>query len=442
MLSSPLVERCPGEPVPSLVSISQYVLHAEASASRNAPLEVTLPPAQWAFGIRFPLNEAALGSRPPEQPLIILLDVIVERGIVGIAGCTSDGSALTTPETFIGGSSLVSLTVARPHDTAMIVVRKASPEVETVPVIIRSIDAFEAERERLAPRGHDLGYDLFVILSAAKTGTQTIEATLASICPLVRIHRVHYASPLGTSGLRNLARAAAHMLGDEHEAVQTCLHQADAGDVARGEVENVRRLEGRVAFITAVREPIGRTIAELFQLLPTMLPPYPWLHEVGPEFAALLARGLLKTWTREQKGEIGQEPQELLWRRCLANTSYFDDELKAAFGIDFLSQPLDRSSGSVFLKHGADAGLALRTSDLDRSLPQALERLTGHRVTHPVEQNMATLKSYAGIYNEFLSNFRVPADLAEEMYRRHAYLQHFFHKGEILSLISHWTRDA
>jgi hypothetical protein len=325
MFSSPLTEYTAGDPLPDLVSGSRYILHDGAALAAEDPLAVVISLPQWAYAIQFPLNRAVIASRSPDRPYVVQLELLVAQGMVGVAGCNASRSAFTTPEIFASGQSLVRLTVDKPLETEAVVIRRASPDPDDISVVVENIAAFEPEKERLVPRRHDLDYDLFVILSAAKTGTQTIESTLNAISPFLRVHRVHYASAQGTMRLRRLASAAAEVLGNEHEAVKSLNLQADAGDLARTEIDTVRRLGGRVAFLTAVREPVGRAVAELFQLLPMLIPVYPWLLDAGHQFIDLLGAQLLAAWDQELRATVPPSGAELLWCRCLATVNYLDD---------------------------------------------------------------------------------------------------------------------
>ena len=439
MLSSPLTEYTAGDPLPDLISGSRYILHEGAMLTAEDPLAADISLPQWAYAIQFPLNHAVIASRSPDKPYVVQLELLVAPGTVGVAGCNASRSAFTTPEIFASGQSLVRLTVDNPRETEAIVIRKASPDPDVIRVVIDNIAVFEPEKERLVPRRHDLDYDLFIILSAAKTGTQTIESTLNAISPFLRVHRVHYASAQGTTRLRTLASAAAEVIGNEHEAVRSLNLQADAGDLARTEIDTVRRLGGRIAFLTAVREPVGRAVAELFQLLPILIPVYPWLLDAGHQFIDLLGARLLTAWDQELRATVPPSGAELLWSRCLATVDYLDDEFCTVSGIDVLSRPFNQDEGFFFLEQGGDAAFAFRTADLNYTLPTALGHITDQSITAPVNRNVASDKIYATLYDEFLRRFQVPADLVNKIYLRHGYMRHFIREADITASTARWS---
>ncbi|MGH9697446.1 MAG: hypothetical protein ACRD5Z_25100, partial [Bryobacteraceae bacterium] len=333
-----------------------------------------MPKQQWAYGILFPLDHAALSGRSDDEPCVVRVKLVVEGGIVGVAACNSEGLVFTAPETVVGGASEILMTLTRPTGTGAIVVRKISG-ADDVAVTIVEIGLFEAGEEGLAPRRHDLGFDLFVILSAAKTGTQTIESALYSLSPFVRLRRVHFASAEGCLRLRNFASEAVATFGAGHMIVTSNIAEAEAGDLVRAEIAAVRRLGGNVAFVTAVRDPIARTVANMFHSLPHKMAIYAELYDSNrPLFAQMLAEGLIAAWKREL-----QQPRlkSALWSKCLVNADYLRDEFCAVTGFDPLLHDFDRHVGYARLKRGNDVAVVFRTSELDRTLSSALAGITG-----------------------------------------------------------------
>jgi hypothetical protein len=436
----PLIELTPGMPIPGPVSLHRYTLCNDAILLAAEPPSIAMPQQPWAYGVQFPLDFALLNSIPPDRPAVVQLKLVVEGGMVGVAACNSDRSQFTTAETVAIGAADVTLTVNRAAEAGAVVIRNTGGEAKRTRVTIREIGVFEPGKERLAPRHHDLGYDLFVILSVEKTGTQTMESALKSLSPLVRVHRVHYASAEGTQQLRAFASAAAAVLGTDHEMVRSLRFQAETGDLARTDIETVRRLGGRVAFLSAVREPIGRAIAHTFQRLPMTIPVYSYLHAAcGSAFVDMLTSGLIATWRRELTEKLSVSVAGLLWPRCLADANYLTDEFRNVSGFDLLLHRFEPGKGYVRAERGGDVAVAFRTSELARALPDALVPITGRRPENITDRNVAAQKEYARLYDDFLSRLRVPAELAEAIYRRHGYVNHFFGRDEIAALVRRWA---
>jgi hypothetical protein len=356
-----------------------------------------------------------------------------------VAACNAEGSIFTAPEIFADGTAEVRMTLTRPRDMGALVIRQVGA-AKDVRVTILEIGMFEASEERLAPRRNDLGYDLFVILSAPKTGTHTMGWALKSLSPSVRVHRVHCASAEGTARLRALGSAAGAALGAEHDELKSLNLQAEAGDLARAEIAMVRRLGGRVAFLTAVREPIGRAVARMFGV--TTTPVYLHLYaSSGPVFAEMLATDQLAAWERELTEALPLSTKYTFWTKCLIDADYMNNEFRAVTGFDLLLHQFDAHQGYAKIEQGNDVAVVFRTSALGRALPSGLAEITGHSPQDLTNRNVAAETEYAALYRDVVSRMRVPSDLAVAIYRRHAYMTHFFDKIEIDELVRRWSRQ-
>ena len=335
------------------------------------------------------------------------------------------------------GIAEVRLTLTRPAETWAIVVREVGG-AKHVCVTFLEIGLFEAGQERLAPRRHDLGYDLFVILSPSKTGTQTIESALYSLSPFARIHRVHSASVKGCRLLRDSASAATAIFGGEHTIVRSLQSMAEEGERVRCDISTVRRFGGGVAFLTAVRDPIERALSSMLQSLPTRFPLFLDLYAFNaPVFAQILAEGLISAWDRELTLPASNE--YFLWSKCLDTAEYLNDEVAAVTGFDLLQHDFDAGKGYACVEHGSERAIVFRTSELDRTLSAALREITGHSPENLRGRNIAADKAYAPLYRDVTARLRVPRRLAEAIYRRHAYMKHFFDEIEIERLLRRWS---
>ena len=430
----PLLERASEAPIAGALSVDRYQLCNNATLLSVAPLSIKMPDQQWSYGILFPLDHDKL---PTNESCIAHIKFAAEGGAVGVAGCSADGARLTTPETVARGAAEVRLTLEPQAETSAIVIRNATGSRDGS-ITIAEIGLSQAGEARLAPRHHDLGYDLFVILSPNKTGTQTIELTLQALSPSVRLYRVHYASAEGTQELRHTASEFAAAFGAENETTKSWNFQADVGDLARADIAAVRRYGGRVAFLTAVREPIGRAIAGMFQALPLAIPVYSDLYQLkGGLFAQMLADGLVAWWKREFQQT--STPRHLLWKNCLDASTYMTDEFHRVTDISPLAHQFDVGAGYVRIALDKDVALAFRTTELGRTLPSGLADLTGHSLEGARNQNVGAEKAYAELYQDVLRRLRLPAAFAEAIYRRHGYMKHFFAETEIEALVRRWS---
>ena len=230
-----------------------------------------------------------------------------------------------------------------------------------------------------------------------------------------------------------------NMLGRDTEFAASIRAQASFGEFVRKEIADVRRLGGRIAFITAFRDPIDRAVAATFQSLPYYLPAFSQLYAVGSEFIDLLRRGMLASWRRETDGEIFRDLKSCLWCRCLAEANYYGDEFEANVGCDLRSHPFNHERGYVLFEHGCDTVLALRTFDLQRALPAALSELTGRSDVRVVSTNIGEAKKDLGaLYQDFRAEFYVPDELVDTIYAQHTWFSYFYSEAEIETARQRW----
>lgn len=76
---------------------------------------------------------------------------------------------------------------------------------------------------------------------------------------------------------------------------------------------------------------------------------------------------------------------------------------------------------------------------MDRTLSTALVEITGRAPENFANTNVAAEKGYAVLYKDVMSRIRVPPQLAESIYRRNAYMTHFFDQTEIDELVRRWS---
>jgi hypothetical protein len=200
----PLVDRIPGDLIPGAVSLPKYALANGAALLGAEPLSIEMPQQQWAYGVVFPLDHTALSGRLGNASCVAYVNLVVEGGIVGVAASSADGSKFVVPETVASGDTEVRMALSRPRRDRAVILRNVEAP-KSVRVTIREIGISAAGEERLAPRGHDLDYDLFVILSPSKTGTQRLSTRctrsrrlrgyIARIMPLSKARRGIWPSP-------------------------------------------------------------------------------------------------------------------------------------------------------------------------------------------------------------------------------------------------------
>ena len=430
---SPLVGLTPGRLIPNVFSMANYEAVNGAIVEGNRPLIVLLPRQQWAYGFLFPLQRHSLTAVDYRGPIVAQLDLTVTTGCTGIGVIDRSMNFLGTEQIFETGRYVVQIQINDPAQMYAIALRNAATDGLVTRVDINGVGAFEPAGECLAERRHNLGHDLFVILSPSKTGTQTIEQTLLALSPAVEIRRLHYATEQGAGRYHASGPLAASLLGDGSILTKSIIAEAKLGDAVRNEIADVRRLGGRIAFITAFREPIDRGVAATLHSLPFLLPAFEQLYAAGPGFVELLANGLIASWRKELAGRVyqGTEDGLRLWWRCLDDKEYYSEEFGAIVGFDLRAHPFDHERGYALFEHDIDTVLALRTRDIQCALPRALSELTGRSVANIVSTNIGADKNTGPLYRDFRNHFTMPVDLVDAIYARHPWLNYFYSASEI-----------
>lgn len=430
-LKSPLIERNEAEPTPGVISLENYGLCNDAALGPDQQFTVSMPARQWSYGVLLPLHHDAL---PPEvTDLAVRLGLSVRHGSIGVAGVDATLTKLTTAERIVGvGETVLALTIPNATDTHAVVLRTISTDGPRPEVTIRQLASYRAGGVRLSARQHDLGYDLFVVLSMQKTATQTVEQTLLSCHPTVQVRRTHFISSDSISSTRQMAQAAYYSdYSDEFR--ESLLFQAECAEKLAQEIAFVTDSGGKLALLSGVREPIGRTVAAVFQAIPATFPGFAQFKTTSAgELIELFAHHI----THRLRRIVNQHPTVLPWEQF---HSFFQDELTAAAGIDILATSFDRDRGFTLIADENRSLLLYRFEDAGPKLAAALAALTGRENIELVNTNLSTEKSYAEFYKEFLARFKVPRDICAAIYDD-PYVRHFYSEADIKAFKAKWQR--
>ncbi|MFZ6003774.1 MAG: putative capsular polysaccharide synthesis family protein [Actinomycetota bacterium] len=166
--------------------------------------------------------------------------------------------------------------------------------------------------------------------------------------------------------------------------------------------------------VSVVRDPVMRSVSEFFQS------------------GARLGRLHDETTTRE-----------LLERFCVEHgipgtIDWFERELEPTLGIDVYEHPFDPASGFTIIDTPAVKLLVLRQESL-AAAPRALSLFLG--LDRPVEvprENVASDKSYAGLYESVVAGVRLPHAALDLAYDSR-FARHFYSPAEIEAMRARWT---
>lgn len=173
----------------------------------------------------------------------------------------------------------------------------------------------------------------------------------------------------------------------------------------------------RLRIVTAVREPIGRTLS-------LYLHAYPYLFG----------------------RQVTEEPMERLLERFpqifdatfnhpLIPAEFFDSEIRQTLGFDVFAHPFDAERGWQIIESEGRSLLILKLERPDRTKEQALEAWLGRRFDLQL-RHLAKDEAYGSVYQEFRARVRIPKTFAEAVYRS-PFMQHFYTEAERQK---HWQR--
>jgi Putative capsular polysaccharide synthesis protein len=421
--NSELFERAEGEVSPPAVAL-RWELCNDAIVLSTSPLTIRMPRQQWSYGLLLPLDPRAMPAQP--QGVVVRLRLAVRNGMIGVAGVEAGLAVLTTAEQVVGdGEITVRLALDDARKTAAIFLRTVSADGRSPDLTLLSAATEVAAEMRLVRRRHDLDHDLFVILAMPKTATQTVERTLLALAPSVPVRRIHFISSRSVGYVRTEMQSPP--LPDT--VVRSTLRQATLGEETRSEIELVRSLGGRVALISAIREPIDQIVASIFQSIPDMIPAFAVFSASGSRLLDLLREFAIHEMRR---AAAGIPP----WRSPRA---FFRDELAPVSRVDILRHPIDHPKGSVLVANEGVTTLIYRFEDAGLRLAPALSAVTGRAGIELVSTNRSSDKDYAKLYSEFRASLRVPDDVCSALYDQDPYVRHFYSDAEISEFKAKWS---
>jgi hypothetical protein len=404
-LRSSLVERGEGDALSDIVSAQSWEKCNDAVVLGVSPLTIAMPQQQWAYGLLLPLDHRALP--PSDEDIIIKLSLLVRGGgAIAVAGVDAS-LMLTTIEHVVGeGEATITMEICSARKTRAVLLRTASSTLRGPEVIVLAVAAYRPRGLRLSARRHNLDHDLFVVLSMPKTATQTVERTVLSLHPSVQVRRTHFISAERISFGRSSAPSFAKGLKESY------LHEADYAESLRVEIDYVRALGGRVAFIVGIREPIGQTIALFFQALP-LLPEFAEPQQTSERLIGLATDFIIADL---EKRTVSQKDITISMGRGRDVGMFFETEFGPITGVDVLNTPIDRDRGFTIVTNEKRSILLYRFEDVGLALGPALAALTGRPHVALVSANRSETKEYADLYETFKARFRIPRELCSAIY--------------------------
>lgn len=254
-----------------------------------------------------------------------------------------------------------------------------------------------------------------------KVGSSTVQASLEAMSLDQPVYHVHFLNP---ERVRQIEQQRRKYFRTEKYALlrRPWLYQFL--------FEQIQKKDRRWKLITLVREPIARNVSTFFENLEVTK---------NPGSAAYAIKSDYYDFNIEADPENLDELIELFFDRLVHERPlrYFDDEIKAVFGIDVFATefPIDKGY-SVYQGEYADL-LLIRIEDLDQCANTVFKQFLGLDDFKLVQANIASDKIYAPLYKAFKRTIRFPEDYVRKMYESE-YACQFYSDEEIRGFRQGW----
>lgn len=255
----------------------------------------------------------------------------------------------------------------------------------------------------------------FLVYQMGKVGSSTVYASLRRADLPGPLYKVHYLSDAGLA--RGRARYA-------QLPVQVPVPYEETTEHVRRLLAERPELAWKV--VSLVREPIARDVSAYVQMVDVLHPalvagPVPAVRRIAR------AAGVQFIGFDERRSYLCE---------------WFDEELRAVFGVDVFAQPFDHDAGCLRVRRGRLDLLVLRAEDLNRVGARVLSEFAGVPVPLTPASSRSPDKLQAAyvepVYREILRQVRVPEPVCRRVYRSR-YARHFYTAAEIDTFTARWS---
>lgn len=254
-----------------------------------------------------------------------------------------------------------------------------------------------------------------LVYQMGKVGSSTIKQSLSKYATDYRIYQLH------TLRKRVLKEEESFFLNN-FDFLKTIDEYILTGQYLS---KKIKKNSGKSKFkiVTLIRDPIARNISAFFNNLERRIMPHYPDNESEIPINQLLEEVRERFWK-----DFNQHDVPLTW---------FNAELKQAFGIDVYSREFPKSEGfGIYQGETADV-LVIRLENLRECAGEAFRRFLGIQDLALTDANVGQDKVYSEAYEHFLNSVTVPPWYLEMMYNSQ-YVRHFYTRDEILGFVDRW----
>ena len=214
--------------------------------------------------------------------------------------------------------------------------------------------------------------------------------------------------------------------------------------------------------VTLTRETVGRNVSNFFELVEVELLDAPGARETNPGYQ----QGLVATAALGQHYRVRSDP-DFYDFEIKVNTEdlsplldaflrypdhneplkFFKEEIEGVLGIDVYEKPFlpsdEASAGNagytIYRTNWVDL-LLIRMEDLNRCANQAFSEFLGIPELPLINENVASDKAYASLYQTFKDSVQLPESYIDQMYDTQ-YMRHFYSASEIAAFRNRWIKS-
>ena len=250
-----------------------------------------------------------------------------------------------------------------------------------------------------------------LIYQMGKVGSGSIQASLSALnLPSIHTHFLSW---------QNLKDVENYYAGLSHSTIPDHIHRSK---MLRAMMD---KTWGRIRWkvITLVREPVARTISDVFQNLTYTMPQLNGLTEKD-------AFKRISDYTLEQFNHF-DEKQDYI---C----TWFDKEIKDVFNCDIYALDFHKGNGYQIIEAGNADILVLKLEKLSECHQPAFQDFLGIPNLQLIKANVGTQKPYRRLYKKVLDRISIPQHYLESVYSTR-FAQHFYTREEVQFFKRRWS---
>jgi len=177
--------------------------------------------------------------------------------------------------------------------------------------------------------------------------------------------------------------------------------------------------------ISLVRDPVARNISAFFQILKL----YAYSFKNDTQYMQMDLDQKVDVLIREFFRKFNHEDI----------FSWFDEEMKATFGIDVFERPFDQSIGYRVYERDGNRLLVLQFERLS-GLVDVIRNFLGLPEFELSRENVGETKDYAPLYKRFRERIRFDDAFLDRMYNN-PFVRHFYSEEDIEAFRRKWSKQ-